>query len=520
MHLIINSQVRSAIFHIFYSILAIFSFLSLSSSAIAILSLVGTTVGGILIVSAQSYDNGMNEVELQQEAQMVVNQINDLIIDTTATESVSFADNTLVIPEGTKTHKVKYDAATKQLLYSCEGGALSGEELMANGITAFSADTASFKDSGNLYLDIGLERESAGGLKTFNATFQITARNGVVDTTPSASIDVIDDVVLEPNQSYTFNPDVVGISNKAVEWDIVGGNTDSTTHMLGNTIYIGSAEEGSIVHLLVKTATKDAEGNAMAMRAVRVRIRRVNTVTVKKLSVTGTEYKKDAEYLLHCYDKIRDYDAMTEKKKSLLWASPFLIAAVIVFLMHRRGIALLLLVVGMICLFQHRMIRKLAKEDVTNALYAAMPQWMIQMALLLQHNNVQVSIAKSMQSAPEILRPELQLLQERLSEHPESLAAYTDFWKDYDVPEAQSLMKMLHSIAEAGTGNANLQITNMLQRVQEMQQLSDQRQDESSRFKMQMVFLYPVFGATVKLLIDLTLGSVYMMSMLGNMGGV
>lgn len=61
---------------------------------------------------------------------------------------------------------------------------------------------------------------------------------------------------------------------------------------------------------------------------------------------------------------------------------------------------------------------------------------------------------------------------------------------------------MLHSIAEAGTGNANLQITNMLQRVQEMQQLSDQRQDESSRFKMQMVFLYPVFGATVKLLID------------------
>ena len=229
---------------------------------------------------------------------------------------------------------------------------------------------------------------------------------------------------------------------------------------------------------------------------------------------------KDTEYLLHCYDKIRDYDAMTEKKKSLLWSSPFLIAAVIVFLMHRRGIALLLLVVGIICLFQHRMISKLAKEDVTNALYAAMPQWMIQMALLLQHNNVQVSIAKSMQSAPEILRPELQLLQERLSEHPESLAAYTDFCRDYDVPEVQSLMKMLHSIAEAGTGDANLQITNMLQRVQEMQQLSDQRQDESSRFKMQMVFLYPVFGATIKLMIDLTLGSVYMMSMLGNMGGV
>ena len=108
----------------------------------------------------------------------------------------------------------------------------------------------------------------------------------------------------------------------------------------------------------------------------------------------------------------------------------------------------------------------------------------------------------------------------RLALHPESLTAYTEFCKEYDVPEAQSLMKMLHSIAEAGTGDANLQITNMLQRVNEMQQLSNQRQDENLRFKMQMIFMYPVLGATAKLLIDLTLGLVYMMGMMGNMGGV
>ena len=37
---------------------------------------------------------------------------------------------------------------------------------------------------------------------------------------------------------------------------------------------------------------------------------------------------------------------------------------------------------------------------------------------------------------------------------------------------------------------------------------------------MQMIFMYPVLGATAKLLIDLTLGLVYMMGMMGNMGGV
>lgn len=259
--------------------------------AMAILSIIGTIVGGILVVSAKSYDTGINEAELQQEAQMVVNQINDLVIDTTATESVTFDGTTLTIPEGTKTHYVKYDAAAKKLYYSCDGGEIAGDQLMATGITAFNADTSTFKDSGNLYLDIGLERMSNGTERNFNATFQITSRNGVVDTTPAASIDVIDDVLLEPNQSYEFHPQVVGISNQAVTWEIVGGNTDSNTHMIGNTIYVGSSEAGSIVHLLVKTATKDADGNAMAMRAVRVRIRRINSVNVNIISWDGEAYK-------------------------------------------------------------------------------------------------------------------------------------------------------------------------------------------------------------------------------------
>lgn len=264
--------------------------------AMAILSIIGTIVGGILVVSAQSYDTGINEAELQQEAQMVVNQINDLVIDTTATESVTFDGTTLTIPEGTKTHYVKYDSSVKKLYYSCDGGEIAGDQLMATGITAFNADTSTFKDSGNLYLDIGLERMSNGVARNFNATFQITSRNGVVDTTPAASIDVVDDVLLEPNQSYEFHPQVIGISNTAVTWEIVGGNTDASTHMVGNTIHIGGAETGSIVHLLVKTATKDADGNAMAMRAVRVRIRRINSVNVNIIAMDGEAYKAGTIY--------------------------------------------------------------------------------------------------------------------------------------------------------------------------------------------------------------------------------
>lgn len=233
----------------------------------------------------------------------------------------------------------------------------------------------------------------------------------------------------------------------------------------------------------------------------------------------GQRELQDDKYILDCYERVNGYDKRKEKRKSLLLALPCLAVTALLSL-YSTWPAVVSGIITIICLCKHKIVYNIARRDVNDAIYAAMPQWMIQIALLLQHNNVQVSLARSMRTAPPVLQPELQALMNRLALHPESLTAYTEFCKEYDVPEAQSLMKMLHSIAEAGTGDANLQITNMLQRVNEMQQLSNQRQDENLRFKMQMIFMYPVLGATAKLLIDLTLGLVYMMGMMGNMGGV
>lgn len=240
-------------------------------------------------------------------------------------------------------------------------------------------------------------------------------------------------------------------------------------------------------------------------------------------SLTSDWLKADVhseKMILDSYDKVRHYDEAAEKRKSLLYAAPFLIAAIPVWLFYKKWLAVACLVIGAFMLVQHKVGYNLAKKDVNEELYATLPQWMIQMALLLQHNNVQVSIAKSIESAPVLLREELLQLNDRLAVTPDSLAAYTEFCKDFDVPETQSLMKMLHSISEAGTGDADVQISNMLHRVNEMQVMADEKRDAGIAFRMKTIFSYPVLAATVKLLIDLTLGMVYMMSMLGNMGGV
>ncbi|MBQ8278246.1 MAG: hypothetical protein IJZ23_00215 [Roseburia sp.] len=170
-------------------------------------------------------------------------------------------------------------------------------------------------------------------------------------------------------------------------------------------------------------------------------------------------------------------------------------------------------------LVQHRVGYNLAKRDVNNELYLVLPQWLMQIALLLQNNNVQVSIMKSIQDAPPLLRRELELLRERLGERPNELQSYTEFCKHFDVPEAQSCMKMLHAISESGTGDVTVQINNLIQRVHEMQNTAEDIRSRNDAFQMKLLFSYPVLGATVKLLIDLTIGMMYIFQLLGNIGG-
>lgn len=232
------------------------------------------------------------------------------------------------------------------------------------------------------------------------------------------------------------------------------------------------------------------------------------------------EGAREEKYIMESYRMVMEYDEKRAKWKSLLWAVPFFAAAVLCFFFQKKWIGILSLGIACFLLMQHKVGYALAKKDITEELYIAFPQWLMEIALLLQSNNVQVSIGKSIQAAPEVLKPELEKLLERLQNEPERLVSYTDFCKNFDIPEASSCMKMLHAISESGTGNADIQIHELMKRVNEMQGRADEIKNRSISFQMKMIFAYPVIGATIKLLIDLTVGMLYMFQMLGSMGGV
>lgn len=228
---------------------------------------------------------------------------------------------------------------------------------------------------------------------------------------------------------------------------------------------------------------------------------------------------QDEDYIAKSYEKIMQYDEKKEQKKSLIMGIPVLAAMVICFWCGYYKVGVMCLILAVFFLLQHKAGYRLAKKDVTDEMYLALPQWLMEMALLLQNNNVQVSLVKSKEGAPVVLKAELDKLTERLQSEPGKLQSYTSFCRTFDLPEVQSCMKMLHAVSENGTGDVRAQIHHLLERVGEMQDMADGIRNEKTAFRMKMIFSYPVLAATMKLLLDLTVGMVVMFQLLGQMGG-
>ena len=77
---------------------------------IAIFSVVGVVIGGFLLAANRSYAVSANELDIQEEAQLVANQMQEMILDTSFGISYQY-----VVTDDTGTELIDYmenDAAT------------------------------------------------------------------------------------------------------------------------------------------------------------------------------------------------------------------------------------------------------------------------------------------------------------------------------------------------------------------------------------------------------------------------
>ncbi|MCM1118752.1 MAG: type II secretion system GspH family protein [bacterium] len=277
--------------------------------SIAIFSVATVMVGSAMVVSANSYNRGATEIDLQQDAQIAANILTNIVIDSDEIVSPSGAaeTNVLTVKKGGVEYHV--DLIGSELIYSQSDETETA--VLAENVAEFRLSL--LPDGENVQVLLGLAR----GDREFSSSYTITPRNAtpVGGSSISASyIDIANKIVLEPLESYDFSGAVVhGCSNQSLVWGAVTGNSDPNTRLINGVLTIGASETASEIHFTVRTAQLSESGSPMAEADVTVYVRRVNHVTLTASLVNGTAYSAGAQYKITASvagNNLRDINAI------------------------------------------------------------------------------------------------------------------------------------------------------------------------------------------------------------------
>ena len=226
----------------------------------------------------------------------------------------------------------------------------------------------------------------------------------------------------------------------------------------------------------------------------------------KKLCRSWIEKEVDSTGMGKKYLQVRDYDEAKEAKSSQRMA----IIPVILFIgafIYFKNIAILVVGVVVVLFFlnQHKIGHSLAMKKVAREIEKQFPNWLMEVALLLQTDNVQMAIRKSMDSAPEVLVYALEDLIDQLEEDPNAIEPYHRFLKEYRNPDVKSAMKMLYALSSGNAGDVTKQVEELIDRNNAMMDKAEKLEQEDKIAGMKVYILLPSLLASFKLMVDMAL---------------
>ncbi len=224
--------------------------------------------------------------------------------------------------------------------------------------------------------------------------------------------------------------------------------------------------------------------------------------------------EEDEEKLLGYYRMICGFNGKKEALKSFVFAAVAFGIALLAFLVEFPVVAAVAVAAGILLLNQHKIGYRIAYDKVVREINRVFPGWLMEMALLLQGNNVQVSIEKTIDHAPAVLRWDLQRLSDNLKRTPDAIEPYLEFLGMFELSAVLSSMKMLYAISESGNGDAQSQIRILVQRNSKMMDKAEKLSNEKSLAGINGIFYLPQVTVSLQTVANMV---VFMLMFLGQM---
>ncbi|MBE5898270.1 MAG: hypothetical protein E7279_01555 [Lachnospiraceae bacterium] len=206
---------------------------------------------------------------------------------------------------------------------------------------------------------------------------------------------------------------------------------------------------------------------------------------------------------LRRYYRIINWDNKKEFIKSLIWAIvPF--ALTILFIIKDMPIGICICaVITVLMLFQHRLGYRLYMKIAKREIEEKFPDWLMEIALLLQYENVYVSLYNSYATAPAIFKPEIKKLIKEIQERPNEIEPYLDFMSAFNISSIRSTMKILYSRTQGIGGSADEQIAEIIRKNNQLVDKINEYKDDNSLATYLVMFWLPGLFAGGKLIVDM-----------------
>lgn len=225
-----------------------------------------------------------------------------------------------------------------------------------------------------------------------------------------------------------------------------------------------------------------------------------NYLTIDWIQLQLTE---NEDYYVQKMKELKNYDDAGEQKRSNILGTIGIVVTLVLFFLKKEWLVVCSLVISLFLFNQHRVGKNLLRNRLTKEVKYQFPNWLLDLVLLLQSENVQVALIKSKAHVPGVLSKDLDLLLERLEMQPEASEPYHMFLEEFAIPEVHSAMGILYSLSIGNSGNADKQIGELVDKNMEMLDLTEKELLKNSSAGMYGLFLLPVITASFKLVIDM-----------------
>lgn len=217
----------------------------------------------------------------------------------------------------------------------------------------------------------------------------------------------------------------------------------------------------------------------------------------------GIRLTEDEAYYVQ---KIQAYYAYDEKKNhrlSIILGSIAAVIALVLYWFADPWVTAAALFVMIFFFYQDRIGRHIERKNLIREIKYAFPNWLLDLVLLLQSENVQVALLKSQDHVPGVLKDALIRLNTDLEAEPESSAPYYQFLHGFEIPEVHSAMGILYSLSIGNSGNADKQISELVEKNMELLDMAESELLRNAMAGMYVLFMLPVLTASFKLIVDM-----------------